>query len=222
MNILLAEDDKQLGSLLSTMLRRADFQVTWVECGEEAYEKVYSADYEVLILDWMMPGLSGVGLCQRLRSENYQGKILLLTARDSVEDKVSGLDSGADDYLIKPFEFPELVARIKALARRAEQYLQEETAYGDFKLNRSAETLGNKNGTIQLSPREFKIVDILLLNRDKVIPREMLMDRVWGIDGDITTNNLDAHIKLLRKKIAQITSEEIIKTVRGVGYKIER
>ncbi len=222
MNILLAEDDKQLGSLLSTMLRRADFQVTWVECGEEAYEKVYSADYEVLILDWMMPGLSGVGLCQRLRSENYQGKILLLTARDSVEDKVSGLDSGADDYLVKPFEFPELVARIRALARRAENYLQEEADYGEFKLNRSAETLSNKNGTIQLSPREFKIVDILLLNRDKVIPREMLMDRVWGIDGDITTNNLDAHIKLLRKKIAQITSEEIIKTVRGVGYKIER
>ncbi len=222
MNILLAEDDKQLGSLLSTMLRRADFQVTWVECGEEAYEKVYSADYEVLILDWMMPGLSGVGLCQRLRSENYQGKILLLTARDSVEDKVSGLDSGADDYLVKPFEFPELVARIRALARRAENYLQEEADYGDLKLNRSAETLSNKNGTIQLSPREFKIVDILLLNRDKVIPREMLMDRVWGIDGDITTNNLDAHIKLLRKKIAQITSEEIIKTVRGVGYKIER
>ena len=222
MNILLAEDDKQLGSLLSTMLRRADFQVTWVECGEEAYEKVYSADYEVLILDWMMPGLSGVGLCQRLRSENYQGKILLLTARDSVEDKVSGLDSGADDYLVKPFEFPELVARIRALARRAENYLQEEADYGEFKLNRSAETLSNKNGTIQLSPREFKIVDILLLNRDKVIPREMLMDRVWGIDGDITTNNVVAHIKLLRKKIAQITSEEIIKTVRGVGYKIER
>ena len=108
------------------------------------------------------------------------------------------------------------------MARRAENYLQEEADYGEFKLNRSAETLSNKNGTIQLSPREFKIVDILLLNRDKVIPREMLMDRVWGIDGDITTNNLDAHIKLLRKKIAQITSEEIIKTVRGVGYKIER
>ena len=170
----------------------------------------------------MMPGLSGIELCQRLREENYQGKILLLTARDSVEDKVSGLDSGADDYLVKPFEFPELVARIRALARRVEHYQQEETDYGDFKLNRSAETLSNKNGNIQLSPREFKIVDILLCNRNKVIPREILMDRVWGIDGDITTNNLDAHIKLLRKKIAQITSDEIIKTVRGVGYKIER
>ena len=222
MNILLAEDDKQLGGLLATMLRRADFQVTWAERGDDAYKKVYGDDYEVLVFDWMMPGLSGIELCQRLREENYQGKILLLTARDSVEDKVSGLDSGADDYLVKPFEFPELVARIRALARRVEHYQQEETDYGDFKLNRSAETLSNKNGNIQLSPREFKIVDILLCNRDKVIPREILMDRVWGIDGDITTNNLDAHIKLLRKKIAQITSNEIIKTVRGVGYKIER
>ncbi|MGL5206194.1 MAG: response regulator transcription factor [Acidaminococcaceae bacterium] len=222
MNILLAEDDKQLGSLLATMLRRADFQVAWVENGEEAYQKVYSDDYDVLVLDWMMPGLSGVALCQRLREETYQGKILLLTARDSVEDKVTGLDSGADDYLVKPFEFAELVARIRALARRVEHYQQEEIDYGDFKLNRSAETLGNRNGTIQLSPREFKIVDLLLRNRDKVIPREMMMERVWGIDGDITTNNLDAHIKLLRKKIAQITSKETIKTVRGVGYKIER
>ena len=132
MNILLAEDDKQLGGLLSTMLRRADFQVTWAERGDDAYKKVYGDDYEVLVLDWMMPGLSGIELCQRLREENYQGKILLLTARDSVEDKVSGLDSGADDYLVKPFEFPELVARIRALARRVEHYQQEETDYGDF------------------------------------------------------------------------------------------
>ena len=222
MKILLAEDDKQLGGLLSSMLKRADFQVTWVERGDEAYKQIYKDDYEVLVLDWMMPGLSGLDLCERLRTEKYQGKILLLTARDSVEDKVSGLDNGADDYLVKPFEFAELVARIRALARRVEHYQQEEIDYEDFKLNRNAETLSNTNGTIQLSPREFKIVDILLSNRKKVIPRELLMDRVWGIDGDITDNNLDAHIKLLRKKIAQITSEEIIKTVRGVGYKIER
>ena len=222
MKILLAEDDKQLGGLLSSMLKRADFQVTWVERGDEAYKQIYKDDYEVLVLDWMMPGLSGLDLCERLRTEKYQGKILLLTARDSVEDKVSGLDNGADDYLVKPFEFAELVARIRALARRVEHYQQEEIDYEDFKLNRNAETLSNTNGTIQLSPREFKIVDILLKKKKKVIPRELLMDRVWGIDGDITDNNLDAHIKLLRKKIAQITSEEIIKTVRGVGYKIER
>ena len=220
MNILLAEDDKQLGSLLSTMLRRADFKVTWIERGDLAHKQVYCDDYDVLILDWMMPGLSGLEMCKLLREENYNGKILLLTARDSIEDKVLGLDSGADDYLIKPFEFAELVARIKALSRRVEHYQQEEIEYGDWRLNRTAETLSNQKGSVQLTPREFKIVDILLCNRNKVITRELLMDRVWGIDGDITANNLDAHIKLLRKKIAQITPEEIIKTVRGVGYKI--
>ena len=119
MNILLAEDDKQLGGLLSAMLRRADFQVTWAERGDDAYKKVYSNDYEVLVLDWMMPGLSGMELCRKLRTETYQGKILLLTARDSLEDKVAGLDSGADDYLVKPYEFDELLARIHALLRRS-------------------------------------------------------------------------------------------------------
>ena len=220
MHVLLAEDDKQLGDLLSTMLKRDNFQVTWVERGDLAYRQVYSDSYDILVLDWMMPGMSGLEICSRLREEEYHGKILLLTARDSVEDKVSGLNSGADDYLVKPFEFAELVARIKALTRRVGNYQQEEIDYGDFKLNRTAETLSNDKGSVQLSPREFKIVDILLRNRKQVIPREVLIERVWGIDGNITTNNLDAHIKLLRKKIAPITTEEIIKTVRGVGYKI--
>lgn len=220
MHILLAEDDKKLGDLLSTMLKRANFQVTWVERGDIAYKQAYSDSYDILVLDWMMPGMNGLELCRRLREEDYHGKILLLTARDSVEDKVSGLDSGADDYLVKPFEFAELVARIKALTRRVGNYQQEEIDYGDFKLNRTAETLSNEKGSVQLSPREFKIVDILLRNKKQVIPREVLIERVWGIDGDITANNLDAHIKLLRKKIAPIATEEIIKTVRGVGYKI--
>ena len=220
MHVLLAEDDKQLGDLLSTMLKRANFQVTWVERGDLAYSQVYSDSYDILVLDWMMPGMSGLEICNRLREEEYHGKILLLTARDSVEDKVSGLNSGADDYLVKPFEFAELVARIKALTRRVGNYQQEEIDYGDFKLNRTAETLSNDKGSVQLSPREFKIVDILLRNRKHVIPREVLIERVWGIDGNVTTNNLDAHIKLLRKKIAPIATEEIIKTVRGVGYKI--
>lgn len=220
MHVLLAEDDKHLGDLLSTMLKRENFQVTWVERGDLAYKQVYSDSYDILVLDWMMPGMSGLEICNRLREEEYHGKILLLTARDSVEDKVSGLNSGADDYLVKPFEFAELVARIKALTRRVGNYQQEEIDYGDFKLNRSAETLSNVKGAVQLSPREFKIVDILLRNRKQVIPREVLIERVWGIDGNITTNNLDAHIKLLRKKIAPIATEEIIKTVRGVGYKI--
>lgn len=221
MKILLAEDDKRLGNLLSTMLKREDYKVVWVERGDDAYDLVYSDSHDLLILDWMMPGQDGVNLCQTLREEGYDGKILLLTAKDSIENKVTGLNSGADDYLVKPFEFAELVARINALTRRQGIYQQEEVSYGELHLNRSSKTLSNLNGAINLRQREFRILDLLLRNKGQVIPREVLIDRIWGLDGEITTNNLDAHIKLLRKKISTITDKELIITIRGVGYKIE-
>ena len=221
MKILLAEDDKSLGNLLTKMLKRKDFKVTWVKEGDKAYEQTCSNSYDLLILDWMMPNQDGVSLCQTLREEGYDGKILLLTAKDSVENKITGLNSGADDYLVKPFEFTELVARINALTRRIGTYQQEEISYGDLRLNRSSKKLISADGEIYLSQKEFDVLDLLLINKGQVIPREVLIDRIWGLDGEITTNNLDAHIKLLRKKISSIIDKELIITIRGVGYKIE-
>ncbi len=137
MKILLAEDDINLGKLLSMLLKKQNITVNWVQDGEAAYDAVYADGYDVLVLDWMMPLLSGLDLCKRLREEDYQGKILLLTAKDTLADKVQGLNSGADDYLVKPFELEELVARLNALCRRQGQYSAEKLRYGAYTLESS-------------------------------------------------------------------------------------
>ena len=152
MKILLAEDDINLGKLLSMLLKKQNITVNWVQDGEAAYDAVYADGYDVLVLDWMMPLLSGLDLCKRLREEEYQGKILLLTAKDTLADK---------------------------------------------------------------------LLELLLRNRGQVMPRAVLQDRIWGIDSDVTENNLDVHIRLLRKKIMELNGEELIKTMRGVGYYVE-
>ena len=184
MKILLAEDDKNLGRLLQNLLKKENIKTDWVEDGEAAYEQCYRDGYDVLILDWMMPKLDGIALCKRLRAEEYQGKILLLTARDSVDKQ--------EDYVCKGVTL----------------------AVKDY-------TVGYKNKKIQLRPREFKLMELLLINAGQILPRELLLERVWGIDGDVTENNLDVHIRSLRLKLASIGAESLIKTVRGVGYMLE-
>lgn len=221
MKVLLAEDDRNLGRLLSMLLRKQNIIVEWTENGSDAYDKCYSDGYDVLILDWMLPGMSGVELCRKLRDEEYSGKILLLTARDTVEDKVEGLNSGADDYMVKPFDVQELVARLNALLRRPGQYTAENITYEKYVLERSSHSFVCSDKKIELRPREFKLLEILLNNRGQIIPREILQERVWGINNDVTENNLDVHIRLLRKKIMDLADENIIHTARGVGYYVE-
>ena len=220
MKILLAEDDINLGKLLSMLLKKQNITVNWVQDGEAAYDVVYADGYDVLVLDWMMPLLSGLDLCKRLREEDYQGKILLLTAKDTLADKVEGLNSGADDYLVKPFELEELVARLNALCRQG-QYSAEKLCYGVYTLESSTYCLACGERRVELRPREFKLLELLLRNRGQVMPRAVLQDRIWGIDSDVTDNNLDVHIRLLRKKIMELNGEELIKTMRGVGYYVE-
>lgn len=221
MKILLAEDDINLGKLLSMLLKKQNITVNWVQDGEAAYDAVYADGYDVLVLDWMMPRLSGLDLCERLRDEEYQGKILLLTAKDTLADKVQGLNGGADDYLVKPFELEELVARLYALSRRQGQYSAENLRYGDYTLETSTYCLAYGERRVELRPREFKLLELLLRNRGQVIPRTVLQDRIWGIDSEVTENNLDVHIRLIRKKIMELNGEELIKTMRGVGYYVE-
>lgn len=221
MKILLAEDDLNLGKLLSIMLRKRNIAVTWVTDGKEAYEKVYSDGYDVIVLDWMMPCISGIELCKRLREEEYQGNILLLTAKDTVADKVQGLNAGADDYLVKPFDMEELVARINALGRRKTQYVENNIRYGDYVLDAGTYCLVYKDDRVELRPREYKLLEMLLRNKGHVMPREVLQDRIWGLESNVSDNNLDVHIRMLRKKIMELNNEELIKTMRGVGYYVE-
>lgn len=218
MKVLLAEDDKNLGRLLQNLLKKENIKTDWVEDGKAAYEQCYRDGYDVLVLDWMMPGMDGITLCKQLREEEYQGKILLLTARDSVEDKVVGLNEGADDYLVKPFEMAELLARLYALTRRQGSYKQESFEHSGVILALKDYTVSYQNSKVRLRPREFKLMELLLINAGQILPRELLLERIWGIDGEVTENNLDVHIRSLRLKLASIGAESLIKTIRGVGY----
>jgi DNA-binding response OmpR family regulator len=222
MRVLLAEDDQRLGKLIAHMLDKEKIQVDWVQQGDAAYEYASHEPYEVIILDWMMPCQSGIEVCNRLRKEGYQGSILLLTAKDAVDDKVMGLEMGADDYLVKPFEFAELLARVRALGRRGGiQFREEIVTIGDLVMNRSMKTVQRDGRDIQLTGREFQLLDFLVQNRGQVLPKEIILDRVWGLEAEVSSNNLEAYIRLLRKKIDLPEERMLIHNVRGVGYKLE-
>jgi DNA-binding response OmpR family regulator len=220
--ILLAEDDRRLGKLIKFMLEKEKIQIDWVTQGDVAFECAMYSPYDVVILDWMMPGETGINVCEHLRKQGYQESILMLTARDSLDDRVLGLDTGADDYIVKPFEFAELIARIRALARRSRLQLKEDILQvGDLVLNRSTHTARRGDRDIQLTSREFQLLDLLLQNNGRVMSREILLDRVWGLETEVTPNNLDAYIRLLRKKIDFFGEEMLLHNVRGIGYKLE-
>ena len=222
MHILLVEDDQRLGNLTRIMLQEEGHKVMWVTRGDEALNRAAAAVHDVIILDWMLPGMDGVSVCRMLRGEGCQQPILLLTARDAVSDRVAGLDAGADDYLIKPFEFSELFARLRALERRKEAPIKDEIVrVGHLTLNRSARTAHIGAEEIQLSTREFQLLDLLARNRGHVVSRELIYDRIWGLNSEVTDNSIESYIRLLRKKLAPPGGEEIIHTVRGVGYKVE-
>jgi DNA-binding response OmpR family regulator len=223
LNILLAEDDLQLGELVGFMLKKkGGYKVDWVMEGEDAYEYAKASHYAFIIMDWMMPNGDGISVCRRLRSEGYSGAILLLTAKDALEDRINGLDAGADDYLVKPFEFDELHARLRALTRRNyAPILEEQITIHDMVLNRTSQTVHQGNAEIQLSPREFQLLDLLVQNKGQVLPREVILDRIWGFDADVSTKTIDATVKLLRKKLDVFGRQDVLQSIRGVGYKFE-
>lgn len=222
MKILLAEDDSQLGELIVYMLNKSGYKVEWVMEGEDAFYYAVNSHYDVLILDWMMPNGDGVEVCRRLRKQGYSGAILMLTAKDTLEDRIEGLDSGADDYLVKPFEIGELLARLRALSRRNyAPIFEEEIHIKDLVLNRNSHLVCLGSEEIQLSPREFQLLDLLVQNKGHVIPREVILERIWGFDSDVAPKTIDATVKLIRKKLDLLGKQEMIQSIRGVGYKIE-
>ncbi|MEW4369934.1 response regulator transcription factor [Paenibacillus kandeliae] len=224
MNILLAEDDIRLGELIVHMLqKKAGHAVHWVTTGEDAYEQAVCESYDVLILDRMMPGGDGADVCKRLRHEGYERAILMLTARDALQDRIDGLDAGADDYLVKPFEIGELLARLRALSRRNYAPMQaEEIRIGNLWLNRTCQTISLGSRSVQLTPREFQLFDLLAQNRGFVLKRDVILDRIWGLDADVEPKTIDATVKLLRRKLAELDNKELIQSARGLGYKMEK
>ena len=201
MRILLAEDDKRLSKMLEFLLKKENYIVDCVYDGQEALDYANLSDYDIVILDWMMPIKDGIEVCRTLRQTNKQIAILMLTARDTLDDRIEGLDSGADDYLAKPFEFPELLARLRALSRRIDKtFYSDIIKYKDLELNCSSANLRYKDKKTILSPRECQIMELFVRNIDCVLPREQIMDKIWGYDTEVSSNTLDVTIKAIRQK----------------------
>ena len=222
MKILLAEDDKKLGSYLEKLFAHYGNEVDWIMQGNEIEYYAKNAEYDVLIIDWMLPGTDGIDACANLRADNYQGGIIMLTARAELADKIAGLKCGADDYLTKPFDFEELYARSKAVQRRVGQvYKHDIFSVGSCTFNCSEKTILYSNFVMQLTNREFQLVELLARNAGQIIPHETLLDRVWGIEKDVSRNSLDAYMRLIRKKMYKIGDKKFIHNVRNLGYRWE-
>ncbi len=220
--ILLAEDEEKIAKLLIHLLKKEGYEVDHAHNGFEALEYVSINTYDLIILDWMMPEMDGIEACKAMRLNGYEGGILMLTAKDTLDNKIKGLESGADDYLVKPFEFRELKARLRALERRSSKSIRsDQVAKGDFKIDRTQQKAYYKDDAFDFSKKEYLLFELLFENAGNTITRATLIDRVWGIDGEITENNLEAYIRLLRKKIKVKSKDKIIVTVRGIGYKME-
>lgn len=223
MKILLAEDDERLGELTEYLLRKkGGYQVEWLTDGSDVYAYATQSSYDLLVLDWMMPGESGVSICERLRKDGYSGAILLLTARDTLQDRIEGLDAGADDYLIKPYESEELLARIRALLRRNFGVIQARvmTMHG-LTIDLDNRSVLNNQGEIYLSSRELQLLEMLVRNKGQVLSREQIFDQIWGFDADASLKIIDATVKLLRKKLIGTDGHDFITSIRGVGYRFD-
>ncbi len=224
MHILIVEDDPKLGPLLQYKLEQEYHTVEWVSDPELVFDYLRQAKYDLYILDWMMPKKSGIALCEEIRARNDRTPILMLTARDAIADRVKGLNCGADDYLVKPFAFEELFARIHALARRnPADFFQEQTyEYDGLLLDLQTHEVYRDGKLLALTKREFQLLEFFMRHPEKVLTREQIINHVWGLDAAITPNAVDATIKLLRKKVDDGFPHKLIHSVRGVGYRLLR
>ncbi|NIP82369.1 MAG: response regulator [Gemmatimonadetes bacterium] len=221
MRILVVEDDKKVASFLEKGLREEGYAVDVAHDGDDGSLKATVYDYDLAILDVMLPGKSGYEIVRDLRRGEKPLPVLLLTARDSKEDIVRGLDAGADDYLTKPFSFDELLARVRALLRRGGAARQERLLYADVELDRLKHTATRGGRDLDLTPKEFQLLEYFLLRPEEVVRRTELLEKVWDLHFDPMSNVVDVHVGNLRKKLRS-SGDPLIHTVRGVGYILER
>jgi DNA-binding response OmpR family regulator len=221
MRILLVEDEKKMSSFIQRGLKEEGYAVDAAYDGEEGWEHASSNDYDVIVLDLMIPKIGGMELCGKIRQQGNKTPILMLTARDSVEDKIRGLDQGADDYLTKPFAFDELLARIRALLRRP-ALLQGETclACGNLKLDLLNRQCHIGDDEVPLSQKEFALLEFLMKHKGEVVSRTQIAEHVWDIHFDPMSNTIDVYINFLRNKIDGGSRRSRIETVRGAGYRM--
>ena len=218
MRLLVVEDEKKLNDLITKKLEKEYYGVDSCFDGEEAVSYVEGTEYDAIILDIMLPKLDGFEVIKRIRAKKNKVPILLLTARDNIDDKVKGLDYGADDYLVKPFIFEELMARIRVLLRRNSGNADNIITIANLKVDLDAKTVFRDDVLIKLSGREYSILEYLIRNKGKILPRERIEDHIWNYEYEGGTNVIDVYIRYLRKKIDDGYTPKLIHTVRGLGY----
>ncbi len=235
MRILLAEDEPDLGAIVQRTLSREKYLVDWVQDGTTAWNYLEDqwTEYTIAIFDWLLPGTSGLELCQRLRRQNNPLPVLMLTAKDRTEDMVAGLDAGADDYLMKPFVKAELLARLRALQRRGRSLSPEKSPYfnsdqleaGRLLLNYTKSTISTADDrgqqtVIPLTANEFRLLEYFMQHPNQILTRDRLLTRLWDVDADPMSNVVAARIRLLRRKLSDYGCEGMIETVHGFGYRL--
>lgn len=222
MRILIVEDEHRIANTIKKGLEQEHFAVDVAYEGNNGYDLASTEEYDVLILDLMLPGKDGLTICKDLRNNNIHTPILMLTAKGQIQDKVEGLDSGADDYLTKPFSFEELLARIYALSRRPKKLASDVITIDDLTLHTREYTVERSGKQIQLSSKEFSLLEYLMKHARKIVTKDQIISHVWDYDADVLHNTVEVYIKNLRAKIDYpfTKSKQLIHTVRGFGYKI--
>lgn len=221
MRILIVEDDSDLAQFIRKGLQEEGYLIDQATNGEDGFLFASSYSYDLLILDVMLPQLDGMELCRRLRTKGYTTPILFLSARDSIQDKVTGFDHGADDYLTKPFAFAELLARIRALIRRVGPHILRRLKAADLEIDPSSRQVWRAGSEITLTNKEYSLLEYLIRNKNRVLTRTAIIEHVWDINYNPMTNIVDAHVRALRSKMDRDFSPPLIKSVRGAGYMLE-
>lgn len=221
MRLLLAEDEVELAKAIATVLRHSHYEVDVVYNGQDAYDYLLTGNYEGAILDVMMPKMDGVTVVQSIRKEKIMLPILLLTAKSEIEDKVFGLDAGADDYLTKPFVMKELLARIRAMIRRRDETVQVTLKFGNVTLNPSTFELFTEHQLYRLTNKEYQLIEFFMMNPNHILSTDRLMEKIWGYDTEVEVNVIWVNISFLRKKLQAMKANIVIKANRGIGYSLE-
>lgn len=221
MRILLAEDEKEMSNALVAILKHNNYSIDAVYDGADALDYGLSENYDIIILDIMMPKMNGLEVLQQLREKGIHTPILMLTAKSQIEDRIQGLDMGADDYLSKPFAMGELLARVRAMSRRKSEFTPNLIVVGNISLNKENYELSNNSSALRLGNKEFQMMEMLMSNPKRLISTEQFMERIWGFDAEAEINVVWVYISYLRKKLASLDANVKIKAVRGSGYSLE-
>ena len=221
MRVLIVEDERRLAEALGQIMAEQRYQADVVYDGADGLDYALTGQYDVIILDVMLPKLDGFEVASRLRHAHVSIPILMLTARDEMPDKIAGLDHGADDYMTKPFDIGELLARVRALTRRQGEVLGDVLTAGDLSLDCTSRLLSAGERSVRLGFKEFEVLRLLMVNSGAVVTKETIISKIWGLDSEAEDNNVEVYISFLRKKLAYLNSRASISTVRKVGYFLE-